>query len=314
MNVKSWSDLKVTDYRPKKGIIKVRNPQELETQIDATTGKVLKTQQRWNDFINQMHDGSAFGARLWLFLPIALFTLYLTLSGTYMLVIITTRKIRSVLQSNRPRKFRQRRFSFSLFCVKAHYWLALVVLLPWLVVLVSGLVLQVRQELGVEPIFAQGSATVPVLNYQQVLQITKTIPELGVEDWPDVWRVYTYPTKGLMEVRTKRGITAQIDAASGEILSVVPRSSDFWEDIHQGIFGRHHLHSGDITPKEKIDLALNIFLPASIVIILVLTTGVVFFVRKEIILQRRGPATRLKETAPLSSSKSGLHQSSGRTP
>lgn len=47
------------DIRPGKGIVKVvfsRNYTEI--QLDLTTGKVLSTQKRWNDVIEQIHDGS----------------------------------------------------------------------------------------------------------------------------------------------------------------------------------------------------------------------------------------------------------------
>jgi uncharacterized iron-regulated membrane protein len=47
------------DLRPDKGVVKVvfvKNYTEI--QIDLTTGQVLLTQKRWNDFIEQIHDGT----------------------------------------------------------------------------------------------------------------------------------------------------------------------------------------------------------------------------------------------------------------
>ena len=72
MKVNDWSDIKLLDLRPKKGIIKVRNYRELETQVDATTGEILQTAQRRNDFVVKMHDFSAWNARLWFGLPVKL--------------------------------------------------------------------------------------------------------------------------------------------------------------------------------------------------------------------------------------------------
>jgi hypothetical protein len=46
MQVQTWDDLKVLDYRPRKGIIKVRTPEEFETQVDAKTREVVKCGQR----------------------------------------------------------------------------------------------------------------------------------------------------------------------------------------------------------------------------------------------------------------------------
>jgi uncharacterized iron-regulated membrane protein len=47
------------DVRPGKGIVKVVFVNDYtEIQIDLTTGQILSTQQRWNDFIEQIHDGT----------------------------------------------------------------------------------------------------------------------------------------------------------------------------------------------------------------------------------------------------------------
>ena len=67
MRVDGWRDILLTDYRPKKGVVKVRNSQHFEVQVDALTGEVLKSGQRLNDYLSKIHDGSAFGLRLWLF-------------------------------------------------------------------------------------------------------------------------------------------------------------------------------------------------------------------------------------------------------
>ena len=71
MKVNDWSDIKLLDLRPKKGVIKVRNYRELETQVDATTGEILQTALRRNDFVVKMHDFSAWNARLWFGIPVS---------------------------------------------------------------------------------------------------------------------------------------------------------------------------------------------------------------------------------------------------
>ena len=181
---------------------------------------------------------------------------------------------------------RRRQLSFGQFCVKSHYWLGLLVVLPWLVVFASGLVLQLRHEIpGVVPGQERGTATVPTLTYQEVLERAETVPEMKVSGWSDVWRVYTYPGKGVMEVRTTHGMSMQIDAANGEVLNVAMRAADFWEDVHQGIIGRHNVNSTTTTwfGTDKIDLSLVLFLPAHLVALLVLMTGIVYFVRKQLV-------------------------------
>ena len=47
------------DVRPSKGIVKVLFKEDnLEVQLDGTTGKVLSVAPRWSDWIESLHDGS----------------------------------------------------------------------------------------------------------------------------------------------------------------------------------------------------------------------------------------------------------------
>ena len=307
MGVAQWSDIAVTDYRPRKGIIKVRTATEMETQVDAFSGLVIKSQQRWNDIVNHLHDGSAFGGRLSIMLPAALLCTYILLSGVYLLGATGLRKFRNRRRAN-PVRVRAvpPPFSFTRLCVKSHYWLGLVVVLPWLVVFASGLVLQVRHEIpGVVPEFEHGESTVPTLSYQDVMERARGVEAMKISGWSDIWRVYTYPERGIMEVRTTHGMSMQLDASSGEVLHVGVRAADFWEDLHQGIIGRHNVNgtTSALFGTEKIDLSLLLFLPAHVIALLVLTTGVVYFVRKQLPVrparrQDLAPAVREAEVLP----------------
>jgi len=98
MQVNGWSDIKLLDLRPKNGIIKVRNFDELETQVDATTGAVLQTAQRRNDFVVKMHDFSAWNARLWLGLPIRLGFLALFLTGVWLNIKMTPPRVKQLFK------------------------------------------------------------------------------------------------------------------------------------------------------------------------------------------------------------------------
>jgi uncharacterized iron-regulated membrane protein len=284
MEVTGWDDLLLTDYRPRKGIIKVRAPGHLETQIDAATGAVLKTGQRWNDIVMKIHDGSAFGGRLWLFLPAGIGALFLTVSGLYLGFVASARRWRrhrsKRRRADKPVSMVRKPLNLTQFCFKYHYWAALLVTVPWLAVIVAGLVLQLRYEIpGVMPQHKQGVSNVPVLEYQQVLDVAKTIPELRVEGWSDIWRIYTYPGKGIMEIRTKIGFGAQLDAATGEILDVYARSADFWEDVHEGIFGRFQLNGVKVFGDKKTDLSMWVFLPVNIIALFLWFSGVVVALR-----------------------------------
>ena len=310
MDVNGWDDLLLTDYRPRKGIIKVRTPGQLETQVDATTGAVIKTGQRWNDIVMKIHDGSAFGGRLWLFLPAGVGALFLTLSGLYMGFAASAHRWRrhrhKRRRSDRVDAVAQKPQTLTRFCFKYHYWAALIVMIPWLIVVTAGLVLQLRHEIpGVVPDYQQGISTVPVIEYQQVLEIAKTIPELQVEGWSDIWRIYTQPGMGIMEVRTKVGYGAQLDAANGRVLDVYARGSEFWEDLHEGIFGRHQLNGIKVFGDNKIDLSKWVFLPISILALFLWFSGVVVALRTTVTkrVPKRIPATA--ERMPVSATAAG---------
>lgn len=303
MAVDGWNDLLLTDYRPRKGIIKVRTPGHLETQLDAATGAIIKTGQRWNDIVMKIHDGSAFGGRLWLFLPAGIGALFLTVSGLYLGFVASARRWRrhrhKLRRSDRGNVGQERRLNLTQFCFKYHYWAALLVMVPWLVVVTTGLVLQLRHEIpGVVPDFKQGVSRTPRLDYQQVLEIAKTIPALKVDGWSDIWRVYTHPGKGIIELRTKIGYGTQLDSSTGEILDVYARGGDFWEDLHEGIIGRHKLEGSKIFGDIKANLSMWVFLPANLVALLLWFSGVVVALRISVkkTAPARSPAT--PETIP----------------
>ncbi|MDH3315437.1 MAG: PepSY domain-containing protein [Gammaproteobacteria bacterium] len=301
MRVEDWSDIAALDYRPKNGIIKVRNHDDLETQVDAKTGEVIRTGRRWNNLIARVHDGSEWGMRLWFFLPAGLLIVYLWISGFYLAVMETSRKLRA----RRQRKARQeiesgpragvsshrRSFNLLSFCLRYHYWLAVIVILPWMLVTSSGLVLQLRTELpGVDPGLHQGVGSTPALSYPRVLDIATTIPELQVQRWKDIWRIYTHPGEGVITVRTRRGVRAQLDASTGKVLAVEPYSRDFWEDLHEGLIGRHQPRSGSPFGSLQVDLRFWVFLPVQLIAVLLWLTGVIYFLKTTFAKQKSGMA------------------------
>jgi hypothetical protein len=86
-NIQTWGDIDRLDVRPSKGIIKVRGRNHWEVQLSASTAEVLQVAYRRTDTIEAIHDGSWFfeGAKLWLFLPVAIVLFILWLTGLVML-------------------------------------------------------------------------------------------------------------------------------------------------------------------------------------------------------------------------------------
>lgn len=286
MQVNDWSDIKLLDLRPNKGIIKVRNHNELETQIDASTGEILQTAQRRNDFVVKMHDFSAWNARLWLGLPIRLAFLGIFLTGIYLNIKMTPKHLKSLTSgqilkptskfsavknkqtdvstkdsSIKPKDGRPLRLRVKSWLLKYHYWFGWIVIIPWAFVISSGLLLQVRYEVPwVMPTIQQGQGTVPAIEFPQVLETARQLPEQGVQTWEDIWRVYVYPDKGITTIRAENRQEFQIDSSTGEILQVATRRTDWLEDIHEG---------------KWMGLNLILFLPVHILSLILWLTGTI---------------------------------------
>lgn len=88
-NVRSWSNIDRIDVRPARGIAKLRCDNRWEIQLDLATGEVLSSTYRRSDVIESIHDGSWFSdsAKLYLWLPSAVFLLILWLTGLYLWVL-----------------------------------------------------------------------------------------------------------------------------------------------------------------------------------------------------------------------------------
>ena len=248
MNVTGWKDVRLLDLRPKQGTIKVRNYDEFEAQLDAKSAQVLKTGQRWNDIVVLMHEGSTWDLRLAVFLPAAVIALFLTLTGSALAIVVSRQRLRrwqqkrAELSRNRSANVREltpaatgRSFNLMTFCHKYHLYMGLVVLLPCLVVLTSGIALQIRYEvLWVMPQLQTGTSTTPKLEFEQALAKAALLPRRGVTNWPDVWRIYVYPSRGIVSIRARNRQQIQLDAQTGELLDVSIRRTDLIEDIHEG--------------------------------------------------------------------------------
>ena len=285
MQVNDWSDIKLLDMRPKKGVIKVRNYDNLETQVDAATGEVLQTAQRRNDFVVKLHDFSAWNARLWLGLPVKLGFLVIFITGLYLNIKMSSARIKSAVRKWTPSKTnklgdsntsvvnnrdpaiaekkdgRPKRLRLKSWLLTYHYWLGWIVIVPWAFVISSGLLLQVRYEVPwVMPVQQQGLGTVPSWEFTQALETARKYPEYGVEGWEDVWRVYVYPNQGITTIRAKNKQEFQIDSSTGEVLQVAVRRTDWLEDVHEG---------------KWMGLNLWLFLPVHILSLVLWLTGAI---------------------------------------
>ena len=84
------------------------------------------------------------------------------------------------------------------------------------------------------PAVQKGQGTVPTLAFEEALEKARAVSHTGVSKWKDVWRLYVYPARGIIQVRAKNLQEIQLDAATGEVLHVAVRRTNLIEDIHEG--------------------------------------------------------------------------------
>ena len=121
--------------------------------------------------------------------------------------------------------------------------------------------LQVRYEVPwVMPVQQQGQGQVPQVEFVQALAIARDYSEYGVKDWSDVWRMYVYPDRGITTIRAKNRQEFQIDSATGDVLQIATRRTDWLEDIHEG---------------KWMGLNLWLFLPVHILSLILWLTGTI---------------------------------------
>jgi len=145
---------------------------------------------------------------------------------------------------------------------KLHRWGALIAALPLLVVIPTGLLLQLKKESDwIQPPTRRGAAGGPRISFEAILAAARGVPEARVAGWDDVDRLDVRPERGVAKVRAKSRYQVQVDTATGEVLEVACRRSDLIESLHDGSF------FGDW-------VKLGVFLPVAVVLLGLCVTGV----------------------------------------
>jgi hypothetical protein len=155
---------------------------------------------------------------------------------------------------------------FNLLTRRIHYWAAAFVALPALVILCTGLLLQAKKHWSwVQPTEHRGTGEVPAVDLEGILSSIRASPALGVTGWHDVNRIDVRPGRGVAKAWLHSGWEVQVDLGTGKVLHSAYRRSDLIESIHDGSF-----FGGDV-------VKLGLFLPAGIVLLLMLLTGLWLF-------------------------------------
>jgi uncharacterized iron-regulated membrane protein len=123
-----------------------------------------------------------------------------------------------------------------------HAYVGLVAALPLLVIVVTGLILQLRNQFeGIQP----KTVTIKLVEGKSALSMEEVLakfPQGNVE------QIIYRPRKGNYSVRLKDGSEVQMHPQTGEVVKDSPRRSGFLIDIHQGSWlgplGQYVVHFG----------------------------------------------------------------------
>jgi|TARA_Y100000994_G_scaffold215385_1_gene191673 uncharacterized iron-regulated membrane protein len=156
--------------------------------------------------------------------------------------------------------------SFRKYSRSIHLWLSLVIFIPVIIVIASGLLLQVKKEFDwIQPPTQKAQNSRPTLSFDNVLNAVRQVPQANLNDWDDIDRLDVRPAKGIIKVRGKNHWEVQLNAQTGDVLQVAYRRTDTIEAIHDGSW----FFDG---------AKLWLFLPAAILLFVLWVTGIVMLI------------------------------------
>ncbi len=150
---------------------------------------------------------------------------------------------------------------------KAHYWGSLIIALPTLIMITTGILLLVKKEFQwIQPPSQKGISqdAVPTQTFEQLFLQVQLTPQMEVEKWSDLQRVEVKPGKGVVKFISINYWELQLDTHTGAMLSLAKRRSGIIESIHDGSW---------FTPWMK----LWVFLPVGLLLIGLWLTGIYLF-------------------------------------
>ncbi len=168
---------------------------------------------------------------------------------------------------------------------KLHNWGAIMIALPVIIVLVTGVLLLLKKDFDwLQPPTIKGEQKGIGIGFDDILAVARTVPEAEIESWADIDRLDVRPGKGMLKVRAENRWEIQIDGNTGAVLQVAYRRSDLIESIHDGSFFGDHAK-------------LWVFLPSALVLIGLWVTGMVLFFHPYLVKarKRRSVSPRLQE-------------------
>ncbi len=162
---------------------------------------------------------------------------------------------------------------------KLHRWGALLTALPLLIIITSGVFLQLKKHWGwVQPPTLKGSHPELAIPWPRVLEVAQSVPEAEVDSWDDIDRLDVRVGRGMLKVQCKNHWELQIDTFDGSLLASTFRRSDLLEQIHDGSFFHENIK-------------LYLWLPTAFVLLGLWCTGVHLWLLPYLVRRRK----RLKQ-------------------
>jgi len=174
-------------------------------------------------------------------------------------------------------------FKKSLLNRKLHYWGSIIIGLPFLLILITGILLLLKKDVTwIQPATKKTADKELLISFEQMLQQLQSIDTLSIHSWEDVSRIDIQPDKGIAKITARNNYEIQLGLAKGDILQIAYRRSDLIESLHDGSFfheNAKYLYS----------------LPTAVVLLLSLITGVILFFQPILVKRRKKSSVEQKE-------------------
>jgi uncharacterized iron-regulated membrane protein len=168
---------------------------------------------------------------------------------------------------------------------KLHRWGALIVSIPFLIVIMTGILLQVKKEVAwIQPPTQKGEAKTPTISFDALLTSAQSAQQANISEWSDIERIDIQPNKGIAKVQASNRWEVQVDLTSGKVLQTAYRRSDLIESLHDGSW----FHES---------AKLGVFLPSAIIVFVLWVTGMYLFFLP-ILAKRQNAKKRLASRKP----------------
>lgn len=143
-----------------------------------------------------------------------------------------------------------------------HRWIAIVIIIPLFITTVTGVFLLLRQQINwIQPETIKQTKVETWATMDQVLRVITRDDSTHIKTWEDVNSIIYKPSKGTIQLRTKRSTLIQLNGTTAKILSIQARRTGWLIQLHEGSYWGKGVRQ-------------YIFLPSAIGLLLLLISGV----------------------------------------